>query len=81
MNDSTQPPGRRDPGSDQSSAGWYRMAGAGFEFFVSVLLFAGIGWWLDRRLDTLPWLTVAGVGIGFAIGLYVLVKMATRMFK
>ncbi len=57
------------------------MTGAGFEFIVAVMLFAGIGWLLDRWLETLPWLTVAGAGLGFIIGMYTLLKMARRMFK
>lgn len=57
------------------------MAGAGFEFIVAVMLFAGVGWWLDGRFDTLPWLTVAGTGLGFVLGMYILLKLAKGMFK
>ncbi len=65
---------------DQTTASWYHMTGAGVEFVVAVMLFAGIGWGLDRWLGTLPWLTIVGVAVGFATGLYILWKMARRMF-
>ena len=72
-------PGRstRESGSTQ---GWYQMAGAGFEFIVAVALFGGIGYGLDRWLGTEPWLLVVGFGLGFATGLFLLVKMARRTF-
>lgn len=81
MDESSQPEKRPDRRADADTQGWYRMAGAGFEFIVAVMLFAGIGWLLDGWLKTLPWLTVAGAGLGFAVGLYMLVRMAGRMFK
>ena len=40
-----------------------------FIFVVLVLVFAGIGYLLDRLLHTLPWLMVAGVFVGGAVGL------------
>ena len=61
--------------------GWYRMAGVGVEFIVAVALFGGIGWFLDGRLDTAPWLLLAGCGLGFAVGLWLLYKAARRSFR
>ena len=73
---------RRQAGeSDSSLQGWYRMTGVGFEFIVAVLLFGGIGWFIDDRLGTTPWLMIAGGGLGFAVGLFILIRMASRMFR
>lgn len=71
------------PGSaeDRESAAWYRMAGVGFEFAVAVGMFAGLGWWLDRWLGVSPWLLIVGCGLGFAVGLFQLVRAANRMMK
>jgi F0F1-type ATP synthase assembly protein I len=80
MATSPQPKGPRSR-TETSTEGWYRMAGAGFEFIVAVMLFGGIGWGLDRWLGSSPWLLIVGAGFGFFTGLYILMKMAGRMFK
>jgi F0F1-type ATP synthase assembly protein I len=66
---------------DASLAGWYRMAGAGIEFVVAVGLFAGLGYLADRWLKTSPWLILLGAGLGFAVGLRAMIKMAMRSFR
>ncbi len=71
-------PRRAGGGEDTSS--WYRLAGIGFEFIVAVALFGGVGWWLDRSFNTGPWLMIAGFGLGFATGLFLMVRAANRMF-
>jgi ATP synthase protein I len=81
MATSPQPDKPRSSRAESSTEGWYKMAGAGFEFIVAVLLFGGIGWALDRWLGTSPWLLIAGAGLGFFAGLYILMKMARGMFK
>lgn len=65
---------------DDSNASWSRMAGIGFEFIAAVLLFGGIGWWLDGVLESSPWLLIGGCGLGFGIGLWLMIKAASRMF-
>lgn len=48
------------------------LAGLGLQYVGTLLLFLFGGQWLDRRLDTAPWLTLAGVFLGFILGtLYV----------
>ena len=59
---------------------WYRLAGLGFEFIIAVLLFGWLGYWLDGRCRTAPWLMIAGFGVGFAAGLYIMVRAARSMF-
>ena len=36
----------------------------------------GVGWWLDQRYATAPWLTVVGVLLGFAMAMLELLKLA-----
>lgn len=62
-------------------ASWYRMTGVGIEFVVAVALFTAIGYFADRWLGTSPWLLIAGAGLGFAIGLRAMIKMAMKSFK
>lgn len=40
----------------------------GFTLVALVLVFTGLGYLLDRWLHTRPWLMVAGVFVGFALG-------------
>lgn len=68
--------------SDEDQARqWFAMAGIGTEFIVAVLLFGGLGWFLDGRWSTSPWLLLTGMAIGFAGGLYNMVKMARKNFR
>lgn len=38
----------------------------GLELGFTMIAWSGIGYLLDRWLDTLPWLTLAGVSVGVA---------------
>lgn len=49
-------------------SGWALTA----EFLSAIAVWSGIGWLLDRWLDTTPWLLVAGVVLGFALGSWLL---------
>ncbi len=77
--------GDRPASGKQSEAnrlrGWYALAGVGFEFIAAILVCGGIGWWLDGRFGTKPWLLIAGAGLGFAVGLWLMVQAANRSFK
>jgi len=41
----------------------------GLEFSVSIILTLFAGMWLDTRYGTGPWLMIAGVILGFAVGM------------
>lgn len=66
--------GRDDPGrrggahDDDPSLAAY--AGVGIQFALTIVIFLFLGTWLDRRLGTAPWLTIAGVFVGAAGGFY-----------
>lgn len=59
----------------------FSLIGIGFEFLASVCLFGLIGWWADGRLHTFPWLLIAGVGLGFAAGLMMMIRAARNAFR
>ena len=52
-----------------------RVIGAGLTLAVSVGLFAYGGLWLDRRLNTSPWLLLLGVGLGITGGMLHLIRV------
>jgi F0F1-type ATP synthase assembly protein I len=58
-----------------TSADWRRFAGLGWEFVAALGLFMLLGWWLDSRWGTEPWLMVAGLAVGFALGLYRMLRV------
>ena len=51
----------------------------GLEFAVAVAMCTAGGYWADRRWGTAPWMMVAGVFLGFALGMYIVIKEAKRM--
>lgn len=57
----------------EPNAAW-ALGGLGLELTVTLGLGAGLGYWIDTRLDSLPWGILAGTGIGFAVVLW-------RMFR
>lgn len=52
----------------------YRYSGLGLQFAATVGLFAFVGRWLDARWNASPWLLLAGVFLGFALGLYSMLR-------
>jgi F0F1-type ATP synthase assembly protein I len=66
------------PKNDDKIA-YARWAGLGIEFAGVVAVFCGIGYWLDQKWDTSPWLLLAGFFIGFAGMFYNLWKQTRSM--
>lgn len=42
----------------------------GVEFTAAILICLGLGWWADRRFQTIPLLTILGAFFGMAAGFY-----------
>ncbi|MDD2805313.1 MAG: AtpZ/AtpI family protein [Elusimicrobiales bacterium] len=57
---------------------WWNYAQIGLELAGAVLLGFFGGFWLDKKLDTLPWLTLAGAVAGLAAGFY---RVAKELFR
>lgn len=47
-----------------------RYSSWGFDFAASVLLLTYLGYWLDKKYDTQPWLTITGAMVGAFLGYY-----------
>ena len=55
--------------------------GIGVSFAASVLLGLGLGYWLDKRLGTTPWLFLLGAAFGLAAGFVQFYKTVTGKKK
>lgn len=62
--------------SDNERARLYRLAGTGMEFLGAILVCVLAGHFLDKWLGTAPVLLLIGVGLGFAVGLFQLVRLS-----
>ena len=68
-------PDPKDPsGGKLDPNAWIGLSSIGIEFVLSVLLPGALGWWLDRKFGTLPWLMLVGGLFGFAGGFYNLLR-------
>ncbi len=52
------------------------MAGVGFEFVSSIVLFVLIGYYADEYFQTSPALLLVGFFLGFGYSFYILIKRA-----
>ena len=58
-----------------------QIASLGTEFALTEILGAVAGYWLDKKLGTLPWCLVGGVFLGFALGLWRVIDVARAANK
>lgn len=56
----------------------YSLYGTGIEFIVAMLLPGALGWWLDGKFGTRPWLMIALGVLGFVVGLRNLLRAVNR---
>lgn len=56
-------------GEPQRQRGWEDYLA---DFLAALLVWGGIGWLADRWLGTAPWLMIAGIVLGNALGIYML---------
>jgi ATP synthase protein I len=54
---------------------------ASWQLSGSVALGSLLGWWLDKKLGTSPWLLVGGSLFGIAVGFYAFFKVLTMLGK
>ena len=81
MSGSSKGSGGADKGKrDADLGGWYAVAGVGVELIAAILLLGLAGRWLDGRAGTEPWLMIAGGGLGFAVGLWLIIKQGRAAF-
>jgi len=53
---------------------------AGLSLFFTVAAGCGAGWLLDKALGTQPWLLIAGIVLGSALGLYQFVRLSSKTY-
>jgi F0F1-type ATP synthase assembly protein I len=70
-----------DPGKQRREPNPWSLAGAGFEFGAVVAALGLLGWWLDGKWSTQPWLLIVGVAVGVSGGLFKLWKTGKRFFE
>jgi ATP synthase protein I len=58
-----------------------RYTQAGLILIAPMLVLGGIGYWLDRRLRTAPWLLLAGLIVGMAAGFTSFVRLVQELPK
>jgi F0F1-type ATP synthase assembly protein I len=51
-----------------------RVSGLGLSFAATLLLFAGAGWWVDRKLGSSPLFLLLAVFLGFGLSLYSILR-------
>lgn len=54
-----------------------RVSSVGF----AMVLPTGLGYWLDSRWGTAPWLVIVGACLGFVVAMLDLVKLAKQLEK
>ena len=54
---------------------------AGLQLAVSVILMSLLGWWLDDKWKTTPWLTLVGVLFGAGAGMYQFIKSVNELSR
>jgi len=67
------PPETPQRNQPDSNSAW-SLASGGVQLAAMVLLGVFVGYRLDRRWGTSPWLLVSGAGLGLFLGLYVFLK-------
>jgi F0F1-type ATP synthase assembly protein I len=77
---------QRDPDGEKpapivASADWMGMASLGFEFVIAVLVPGALGWWLDEKFGSRPWIMLAGGLLGFIAGLRILMRSVSGTTK
>ncbi len=56
------------------------MAGAAMELGIAIAGLALVGWWLDSKFTTTPWLMMTGLAMGLIGGTYNIWKMSRKYF-
>jgi ATP synthase protein I len=61
---------KTDSHGNDGAGSYARLFGVGFAFILTLGALTAIGFFVDRLLGTLPLFLIAGIGLGFAGGLY-----------
>ncbi len=53
---------------------------AAIALFAAVVSFCALGWFLDKWLETQPWLLIGGIILGSAAGLFEFVRISSKTY-
>ncbi len=69
-----------DPDDDKenSNSGWFVYLGLGTQLAITVTGMAFLGYWLDRKYNSEPLLTVICSFLGITVGLYNFIKTVLK---
>ncbi len=74
-----------DPASSEKAAEGARvhtqaaqMIRVGSDFVAVVVLAGALGWFLDRRFETAPWLMLAFLVVGFVFGFWTILRFLSK---
>lgn len=68
---------KRRPESDRASLlEGYAFASRASSIALQAVVPAGLGYWLDQRWGTSPWLLIIGAGLGLAVMLMELIRLS-----
>jgi F0F1-type ATP synthase assembly protein I len=62
----------------RDNSNWTKFAASGLEIAAGVGLGVLVGNWIDHKFNSSPWGIVIGSCLGFAAGIYLLIKDAIR---
>jgi F0F1-type ATP synthase assembly protein I len=62
----------------QDDSNWAKFAASGLEIAAGVGLGVAVGYWFDNKFHSSPWGMLVGSCLGFASGLYLLIKDAIK---
>ncbi len=65
---------RPEPHTSREIGAGYRYVSLGITFAGGIILFAGVGYWLDRRFGLLPFGTVTGTLVGAVLSFLVVYR-------
>jgi F0F1-type ATP synthase assembly protein I len=69
--------GRERGGGNQRL--YLRYTGLGLQMLMTMLAPGALGWWLDSKFGSFPWLLVAGAVVGVVVSMAVVVRTVMRM--
>ncbi len=67
-------------GEDSRQMGKMAIASTAASSFVSpIIILSVVGWWLDQKLKTGPWMAFGGVVLGFVVGVMQLLRITSKL--
>lgn len=64
---------------DEEASMLGQASAVGLTFVVAIVLGLALGWWLDKKLGSAPWLLLAGLLFGIAAGFHNLFRFSARL--